>query len=263
MDISSPLAGTHSTSSTKYAKGTSSPPPADGDQTGSAGSASASGGSADTLSLSKLASSLKGPSLDLFNKLKQNERDLLGDLVNNGKVTGDDVNNALMNSLKQARRTAFATGSMMFEAMNPSLFTRPETVTAEEMQKATGDTLARRKTLVSRLEELEKNGQAGSDDYSETLRALSGSESGTASQDMPVNGHPRSTRIVSPYRMNLGDSRFLQSGAEEAAGNKLEAAGFSLSSLSKTARSVAEDDVAGIVSEQASELASIMQRTGG
>ncbi len=262
MDVQSASIGAYSISSAASTKATPQSRAAEGDQIGSTAT-TATAGTKDTLSLSTLAASLKGPSLDLFNKLKQNERTLLGDLVDSGKVTGDDVNNALMSSLKQARRTSFATGSMMFETRNSGLFARADSVTADEMLKATDDTLARRKELVSRLGELEKNGQGGSDDYSAILRALSGSESGSGRRDMPVNGPPRSTRIVSPYTMNLADPRFLQSGEEEAASNKLKEAGVSLSSLTDAARGMAEEDVAGMVKEQATFLADIMRRNGG
>ncbi|TWA60416.1 hypothetical protein FBZ82_12172 [Azospirillum brasilense] len=260
MDALSPMAGAPAVAATKTAsaaQGAASNPPG-------AATTTTAMGAKDTLSLSPLAASLKGPSLDLFNKLKQNERALLGDLVDSGKVTGDDVNNALMGSLKQARRSSFATGSMMFESQNHNLFARADSVTADEMLKATDNTLARRKELVSRLGELEKNGQGGSDDYSAVLRALSGTEPGADPRGSGrVNGPPRSTRIVSPYTMNLGDPRFQQSGAEEAAGNKLKEAGVSLSALSDAARGMAEDDVAGIVKEQASHMAGAMQRNGG
>ncbi|TWA60441.1 hypothetical protein FBZ84_11419 [Azospirillum baldaniorum] len=260
MDALSPLAGTPAAAATKTtsaAQGAASNPP------GAATTATTTSAK-DTLSLSTLAASLKGPSLDLFNKLKQNERALLGDLVDSGKVTGDDVNNALMGSLKQARRSSFATGSMMFETQNSNLFARADSVTADEMLKATDNTLARRKELVSRLGELEKSGQGGSDDYSAVLRALSGMEPGADPRGSGrVNGPPRSTRIVSPYTMNLGDQRFQQSGAEEAASNKLKEAGVSLSALSDAARGIAEDDVAGIVKEEASRMANAMGRNGG
>nr|WP_137115788.1 hypothetical protein [Azospirillum argentinense] len=261
MDALSSLAAAPAVAATKTtstAQGTAGSP------AGSATTATASAGAKDTLSLSPLAASLKGPSLDLFNKLKQNERALLGDLVDSGKITGDDVNNALMSSLKQARRSSFATGSMMFETQNSNLFARADSVTADEILQATDNTLARRKELVSRLGELEKNGQGGSDDYSAVLRALSGMEPGADPRGSGrVNGPPRSTRIVSPYTMNLGDQRFQQSGAEEAASNKLKEAGVSLSALSDAARGMAEDDVAGIVKEQASQMADAMQRNGG
>ncbi|MGY0832686.1 hypothetical protein [Azospirillum argentinense] len=263
MDVQSALTGAYSTSSASSSKGTTQLRTADNNQIGGAATSTAES-TKDTLSLSTLAASLKGPSLDLFNKLKQNERALLGDLVDSGKVTGDDVNNALMGSLKQARRSSFATGSMMFETQNSNLFARADSVTADEMLKATDNTLARRKELVSRLGELEKNGQGGSDDYSAVLRALSGMEPGADPRGSGrVNGPPRSTRIVSPYTMNLGDQRFQQSGAEEAASNKLKEAGVSLSALSDAARGIAENDVAGIVKEEASRMANAMGRNGG
>lgn len=44
--------------------------------------------------------------------------------------------------------------------------------------------------------------------------------------------------------------------------NKLKEAGVSLSSLTDAARGMAEDDVAGMVKEQASSLAEIMRRNG-
>ncbi|MFC5356805.1 hypothetical protein [Azospirillum himalayense] len=214
--------------------------------------------------MSTLAASLKGPSLDLFNKLKQNERTLLGDLVDSGKVTGDDVNNALMGSLKMARSTAFMNGGRMFESQNRGLFARADTVTADEMLRATDDTLARRKELVARLGELDKNGQGGSDDYGEILRALSGVEPGADAQGPGrVNGPPRSTRLISPYYMKLGDPFLIRSGEEEAASSKLKEAGVSLSSLTDAARGMAEDDVAGMVKEQASDRAEIMRRNNG
>ncbi|MBY3752305.1 hypothetical protein GBZ26_01140 [Azospirillum formosense] len=267
MDVSSPLAGAPAVAA---AKATSV---SQGAGSGSSGAATAAAvtGAKDTLSLSPLAASLKGPSLDLFNKLKQNERTLLSGLVDSGKITGDDVNNALMGSLKMARSTAFMNGGRMFESQNRGLFARAATVTADEMLKATGDTLARRKELVAQLGELDKNGQGGSADYSEILRALSGVEPG-AGTDQPsaephgnsrATAHLRQTRIISPYIMKLGDPFFIRSGEEEAARNKLKEAGVSLSSLTDAARGMGEDDVAGIVQEQASHLAEIMRRNGG
>ncbi|WP_454018956.1 hypothetical protein [Azospirillum sp. Marseille-Q6669] len=161
MDVSPPLAGAPAVATTKTmsaAQGGAISSP------GAATTATTTTGAKDTLSLSPLAASLKGPSLDLFNKLKQNERTLLNGLVDSGKVTGGDVNNALMGSLKMARSTAFMNGGRMFESQNRGLFARANTVTADEMLKATDDTLARRKELVARLGELDKNGQGGSDD---------------------------------------------------------------------------------------------------
>lgn len=260
MDIPSLLNGTSTAASPK-----SIPAPRTSglDEGVAANVAAPSAGGAATLSLSKLASSLSGASLDLFNKLKQNERETLGGLVESGRISGDVVHNALLNGVKQARRNAFSEGGLMFEARNPGLFARADTASADEMLKATGDTLARRKALVSRLEELEKAGQASSDAYGETLRALSGGDAGATGGDMTVNGHPRSNRIVTPYIMKLGDPRIVSDEVETAAGKTLEAAGFSVSSLAGAARSMAEDDVAAMVSEQAEELASIMERTAG
>lgn len=267
MDALSPLAGTPAAAATKTtsaAQGAASNPP------GAATTATTTSAK-DTLSLSPLAASLKGPSLDLFNKLKQNERTLLSGLVDSGKITGDDVNNALMGSLKMARSTAFMNGGRMFESQNRGLFARAATVTADEMLKATDDTLARRKELVARLGELDKNGQGGSADYGEILRALSGVEPG-AGADQPsaephgnsrATAHLRQTRLFSPYYMKLGDPFFIRNGEEEAASNKLKEAGLSLSSLTDAARGMAEDNVADMVQQQASDRAEIMRRNGG
>ncbi|WP_454018955.1 hypothetical protein [Azospirillum sp. Marseille-Q6669] len=63
--------------------------------------------------------------------------------------------------------------------------------------------------------------------------------------------------------MKLGDPFFIRSGEEEAASNKLKDAGVSLSSLTDAARGMGEDDVAGMVREQASHRAEIMRRNGG
>ncbi|MGR0183342.1 hypothetical protein [Azospirillum aestuarii] len=267
MDSLSPLAGA---SAVGAARTTSATQGASGTPSGAA-TAAAVTGAKDTLSLSPLAASLKGPSLDLFNKLKQNERTLLSGLVDSGKVTGDDVNNALMGSLKMARSTAFMNGGRMFESQNRGLFARAATVTADEMLKATDDTLARRKALVARLGELDKNGQGGSADYSEILRALSGVEPGadTGQPSAEPHGnsrataHLRQTRLFSPYYMKLGDPFFIRSGEEEAASNKLKEAEVSLSSLTDAARGMAEDNVADMVQEQASHRAEIMRRNGG
>ncbi|NUB29059.1 hypothetical protein [Azospirillum brasilense] len=270
MNVQLALPGAYSTSSASSATGTTQPRTADNNQIGGAATSTAES-TKDTLSLSPLAASLKGPSLDLFNKLKQNERTLLSGLVDSGKVTGDDVNNALMGSLKMARSTAFMNGGRMFESQNRGLFARAATVTADEMLKATDDTLARRKELVARLGELDKNGQGGSADYGEILRALSGVEPG-AGTDQPsaephgnsrATAHLRQTRLFSPYYMKLGDPFFIRNGEEEAASNKLKEAGVSLSSLTDAARGMAEDNVADMVQQQASHRAEIMRRNGG
>ncbi|MDQ2103389.1 hypothetical protein [Azospirillum isscasi] len=73
----------------------------------------------------------------------------------------------------------------------------------------------------------------------------------------------RQTRLFSPYYMKLGDPFLIRSGAEETASNKLKEAGVSLSGLTDAARGMAEDDVAGMVKEQASHRAEIMRRNGG
>lgn len=220
-----------------------------------AASAALSSTPGTSVSLSELASSLKGPALDLFNKLKSHERTLLGDLVASGRMTGAGINDALTAQLKQARLSAFNSGAALFEARNRDLFARAGTVTGDDIESATEGTLAFRKGVASRLDTLEDDGLAGSDAYRALEASLSGEDLPGRGEELAVNGHPRSTRMVSPYVMNLGDSAFIQDENEQAAARALAATGVSLPSLAQAARGMAEDDVAAMVTDQARQLA--------
>ncbi|HYH17811.1 MAG TPA: hypothetical protein VD995_04260 [Azospirillum sp.] len=224
---------------------------------------------ADSVTLSPLAGTLRGTSLDLFNTLEADDRKALDSLVTNGIMSAEDVHAALKDRVKQARNAAFWQSSAQFFQENPRFAEQPGDIRADELQQSVGAHLDRRKQLLGQLEALEKAGKAGSDDYAATIRTLIGQaepsaeESATAIDDSTrrrgdrMDHHP-GRRIVSPFGRSLVDPRFTQTTIEKAAGEKLTASGFASASFDRAVRSMAEADVATHVRQQADRIANTM-----
>lgn len=242
-------------------------------QGASSTAASAAPATSDSVTLSPLAGTLRGAALDLFKKLEGADRKALSDLVGSGKLSAEDVQNALKDKLKQARNTAWWQSNMMFERENAAVTDIGHTASAQEITDAATSHLDRRKQLIGRLEDLSKDGKAGGEEYADIVRTLAGqAKPGEEAPAYPTideslerlrresRGHPErggGIPINTPFIRNLLDPRFNRTGAEKAAGDALTAAGFNSASFDRAVRAQAEDDVAAIVTENTQWLADV------
>jgi polyhydroxyalkanoate synthesis regulator phasin len=221
----------------------------------------------DSVTLSPLAGTLRGAALDLFNTLDGNDRQALSDLVDKGRMSAEDVQNALKDRLKQARNAAWWDSNRMFERENAAVTRIDRVATADEITQAVTSHLDRRKQLIGRLEELSKDGKTGGEEYADIVRTLAGQKKpGEAEPAYPT--FDESTRrarregrggipINTPFIRSLVDPRFNRTGAEKFAGETLSAQGFASASFDRVVRARAEEDVAAMVTENARWLADV------
>ncbi len=246
-DVSSQLGG--SIQRTSPSPSSSSASSASGTGAGRAIGGTA-GGIADSVSLSPLASSLRDESLTAFNALSAETRTQLSSLVESGKLTGEDVHNALKQRLKESRRTAYSATFRMAHNENADLFSSDGT-TADDFRKALGATSAKREELMGKLSLLDQRGQGASEQYGEISTSLM-AQSPNPALLLAQSGGQRT--ILDPFQgfsiTQPADSRMAYTRKEAEAAYKLKDAGVDLSSIDRALRSVGERDAASLIAER-------------
>ncbi|WP_149166723.1 hypothetical protein [Azospirillum brasilense] len=204
----------------------------------------ASGGAAsDSVSLSGLGGALRGDGLAAFGALSDAQRQQLADLVDSGKISGETVNDALTQRLKQARVSAMGATQRMYNNDHAALFL-DETTSSDDLRGALSQTLARRSSLMDKL-----------------VAAMSEDEQAAASNDLaartmnPLLAKDRMgmSRYIMPgfFSMDFSDSRLNSTRKQGDATYSLKALGVDLDAIDKALRKTGEEDAAAILSERA------------
>ncbi|MDQ2103063.1 hypothetical protein QSG27_10200 [Azospirillum sp. C340-1] len=228
--ISSPLAGSFGTSRSSATAKT---------QAVSGGRAATE----DSVSLSELGKSLRGESLAAFEALSDKQRSQLVSLVDSGKISGEEVHDALTQRLKQARSSAVAATARMFNNDHATLL-RNDATSADDLRNALGSTLTQRSSLMDKLASAMSEGDLAA--TSDTLAARSLN---------PLLSADRSgmSRLVMPgfFGMDFTDSRLNYTRKEGDAAYKLKSLGVDFDGIDNALRGIGEKDAAAILAERA------------
>ncbi|HYD66921.1 hypothetical protein [Azospirillum sp.] len=224
--------------SSGFLPGTTAVKPKESIATPSSQIASGTTGSApaDSVDFSPLAKSLQGDALSLFSTLSAGDRSALGDLVTSGRMSGDDMNSALMSRLKSARKQQFwKTTAEATENLDPT--------GAPRHQDLQG--LRRRQSeLRDQQLELVKAGQ-GDGEQAQAIQ----SEMDSVSTTLRTRASGRGLWVGTSPSMPLGHPKYLVSEQEKSAGEKLAATGFSSETFDAAVRDMAAKDVDALIKE--------------
>lgn len=217
--------------------------PAPGGAAKAAVSSGAASSPVDTVSLSPLASSLHDESLTVFNALSDEQRGQLSSLVESGRMSGEEVHDALKQRLKEARRSAYSSIRRMFANDNAELAVS-EGRSLNDLKQGLGATLDRRSALMGSLTELERNGGAGSQAY----RDLSDQLLARGMNPMLSSGRANPISLA-VFEFNPQESRLMSTRKEGDAVYALKATGFNLDDLDRRLRPIGEKDATSIILE--------------
>lgn len=200
------------------------------------------GSVADSVSLSPLGKSLHDESLVVFNALSDKQRGQLVSLVDSGKMTGEEVHDALKQRLKEARSSALNATHRMFSKDHDDLYRNPG-ATGDDLNNALADTLKRRSSLIENMT------AATSDDERQSLS----DELASRGLGPDRTGLLGKQRYIMPqfFTPDLADSRIASTRKEGDAAYKLQSLGFDLDGVDQALRSIGEQDSAAILSERA------------
>lgn len=203
----------------------------------------AAGAITDSVSLSPLAKSLRNESLMAFNALTDDQRGALSALVDSGKMSGEDIHNALKERVKQARSTAYWAGSRMFTSDNAELFAYGSEDLGGDLREGLSKTLKQRSELTAKLMQLEDDGHAGSEEHTALAKKLRAAEPNPLLMQRGM-----SSRVpFDPFHaFMLEDSRMMKTKTEVNAFDKLKATGFDIDALDRRLRGLGERDAAAI-----------------
>ncbi|HYH18009.1 MAG TPA: hypothetical protein VD995_05270 [Azospirillum sp.] len=184
----------------------------------------------DSVDLSPLASALKGDALALFTKLSPDDRTTLSDFVSSGRMSAEEVNDALTDKLKVARKESYWKGVVEAEG-------RRNDHIGKEIDSLT-------KELEEKLAAIEKAGSPAAalalamkqkEDMDRSRFRLSSLIGQSISQ--PVNPNSKLT-------MDFAVTKIARSETERAAGSKLASLGFGSESFAQLLKDTAAADVA-------------------
>ena len=215
---------------------------------GATGTGSALATKTDSVSLSPLAKSLRDESLTVFNALSSEQRGALSALGDSGKMSGEDVHNALKERLKESRTKAFGAGFRMFANDSAELYFGDKPPSIDDMRDALRTTLERRSALFDRMMSLEQDGKAETDEHAALVKELAASEM----NPLLNRKAPDNRVILSPFHgTDARESRLMKTNAEVDAFEKLRASGFDIAGLDSRLRGIGEKDAQSIVAERA------------
>lgn len=195
----------------------------------------------DTVSLSELGKSLRGESAIAFNALSDKQRSQLIDLVDSGKMSGEEVHDALKQRLKQARSSAVSATQRMFANDHADLLSGGKAGSGE-LRDALATTLDRRSSLMDKLQSA--LGQDGVQAASDALSArdlnplLAGKGAGNTAMAGFFDGKGADSRLA--FTKKEGDAAY-----------KLKSLGVDLDDIDNALRGIGEKDAAAILSERA------------
>lgn len=196
----------------------------------------------DSVSLSALGKSLRGESAIAFNALSDKQRSQIIDLVDSGKMSGEEVHDALKQRLKQARSSAVSATRRMFANDHADLLTSGQ-ANSGDLRDALATTLDRRASLMDKLQSaLSQDGtQAASDGLSaRDLNPL-----------LTRNGGAGKITMAGFFDSKGADSRLSYTKKEGDAAYKLQSLGVDLDGIDNALRGIGEQDAAAILSERA------------
>jgi hypothetical protein len=193
----------------------------------------------DTVELSNLASALKDDGLLLFNSLSPDDRMHLASLVSAGKLTADELNDALSGLLKSARKAVFWEEAGRYQA------TLPTDVLAAQQDLLDG--VARNAKWADKLEQTEWVPSRTGDLDGADAEALRARFEGFSRID--ADGRRLANKLT-PYLMS-GTYATTNSPSDDeiAAAQKLRASGPLSTSFEAARRSLALDAVNKLVEE--------------
>lgn len=220
------------------------PPPRSPATLASPGATAASGSVAsDRVALSGLGGALRGDGLTAFGALSDAQRQQLAELVDSGKISGETVNDALTQRLKQARVSAIGATQRMYNNDHADLFF-DEATSVDDLRGALSQTLARRSSLMDKLTAAMREDEwasASNDLAARTMNPL------LAKDRMGMSRH------IMPgfFSMDFSDSRLNSTKKQGDATYSLKALGVDLDAIDKALRKTGEEDAAAILSERA------------
>jgi len=184
----------------------------------------------DSVNLSPLAKALKGDALALFTKLSPDDRTTLSDFVTSGRMSADEVNDALTDKLKVARKESYWKGVVEADGKQINNLDKEIGYLTQELEdkmsevdkiKSPAEALARAMEIMKETE-----------DSRFRLSSLIGQ-----SISQPVNPNSKLT-------MEFAVTKIARSETERAAGSKLASLGFGSDSFAQLLKDTADADVA-------------------
>ncbi|MBP2303288.1 hypothetical protein [Azospirillum picis] len=188
--------------------------------------------------MSELGKSLRGDSLIAFDALSDKQRSQLVDLVDSGKMSGEEVHDALKQRLKQARSSAVSATQRMFANDHAELLAGGN-AGPDELRDALGATLERRSSLMDKLKSA-----LSQDGVQEASAALAARELN------PLLAQGQGG-LVGLFAGGGADSRLLYTRKEGDAAYKMKSLGVDLDGIDAALRGIGEKDAAAILSERA------------
>lgn len=184
----------------------------------------------DSVNLSPLAKALKGDALALFTKLSPDDRTTLSDFVTSGRMSAEEVNDALTDKLKVARKESYWKGVVEADGnQNNNLDKEIGYLTNElEDKMSEVDKIKSPAAALARAMEIMKE----TEDSRFRLSSLIGQ-----SISQPVNPNSKLT-------MEFAVTKIARSETERAAGGKLASLGFGSESFAQLLKDTADADVA-------------------
>lgn len=184
----------------------------------------------DNVTLSPLASVLKGDTLSLFNKLSSDDRTTLGQFVSSGKMSAEEMNDALSGKLKETRSQTFWKGVVDAGGGQETDSQKRIRTLSENIEKRMSD-MDKFSNSASRLD----HAVAITNELRGAMRERSSLMS--AQDEHGVNA---TTRLSADFAMN----KLSRSDTERSASAKLTALGFNSDTFNSVLKDTAADDVA-------------------
>ena len=182
----------------------------------------------DQVSLSPLASALKGDALSLFSKLSGNDRSALGLFVSSGQMSSDEMNDALSGKLKESCSQTFWRGAAEVGAGQ-------ETEKQEKIR-----TLS--ESIEARLSAIDRT--AGSASRLDQAVAITNELRSSMWERSSLMSQPEDGATTIKLSAEFALNKMARTDSERAAGAKLTALGFKSDSFDQILKDTAENDIA-------------------
>ncbi|MBY3756354.1 hypothetical protein GBZ26_21710 [Azospirillum formosense] len=183
---------------------------------------------ADQVSLSPLASSLKGDALSLFSKLSSNDRSALGLFVSSGQMSSDEMNDALSGKLKESRSQTFWKSAV-------EAGVGQETERQKKIRTLSESIEARMSAIDKIPDSASRMDQAVA--LTKELRGAMWERSSLMSQ---ADEGATTVKLTAEFALN----KMARTDSERAAGDKLSALGFKSESFDQLLTDTATQDIA-------------------
>lgn len=183
---------------------------------------------ADQVSLSPLASALKGDALSLFSKLSSNDRSALGLFVSSGQMSSDEMNDALSGKLKESRSQTFWKSAV-------EAGVGQETERQKKIRTLSESIEARMSAIDKMADSASRMDQAVA--IRNELRGAMWERSSLMSQ---ADEGATTVKLTAEFALN----KMARTDSERAAGDKLSALGFKSDSFDQLLTDTAKKDIA-------------------